>query len=105
MMRSRCQQYEEGERNSKYFYNLEKTNGKKKSIHKLIENNNVIYGNTNILKEEVSYFTDLYSSKKCWYDKQTRDCMFDKFLFGDHPTLKEESLFLFISALATPDFV
>ena len=38
ILRSRVQYYEEGERNSKYFYNLEKTNNKQKTITHLQTN-------------------------------------------------------------------
>jgi len=63
MMRSKCQGYEEGEKNSKYFYNLEKANGNRKCINKLNTDHGSITDIHEILKEEVSYYKNLYSSK------------------------------------------
>ena len=36
-IRSRCQQYEEGEKSSKFFLNLEKCNGMQSQIRKMIK--------------------------------------------------------------------
>ena len=58
MLRSRCTEYEEGERNSRYFYNLEKSNGAKKSIQKLISENGTHVTDRNlILTEEVNFYS------------------------------------------------
>ena len=44
-IRSRSQNYEEGEKNSKYFFNIEKRNSYKKSINKLKTSENNITEN------------------------------------------------------------
>ena len=55
MVRSKAQWYEFGEKNSKYFYNLEKRNHKKKHITSLTrENGSVFREPKQILEEEIS---------------------------------------------------
>ena len=64
-IRSRAQNYEEGERNSKYFFNIEKRNSYKKSINKLKTSNNSVTENQGIILEEMkSFYKDLYSKKE-----------------------------------------
>ena len=55
-IRSRAQNYEEGERNSKYFFNIEKRNSYKKSINKLKIANSTITDDQNIILEEMKSF-------------------------------------------------
>ena len=64
-MRSRARWYEHGERNSKYFYNLEKRNQKKKHITSLVNNGSEKITNPkDILEEEERFFQrDLYIEK------------------------------------------
>ena len=65
LLRSKTQWYEEGEKSTKYFFNLEKRNADKKHIKKLIsENGNIISNPTEILKAEQHFYRELYSSRK-----------------------------------------
>ena len=63
-IRSRAQNYEEGERHSKYFFNIEKRNSHKKSINKLKTSANIITEDqTEILDEMKSFYKSLYSKQ------------------------------------------
>ena len=63
-IRSRSQNYEEGEKNSKYFFNIEKRNSYKKSINKLKTPVNIITEDqSEILEEMRSFYKDLYSKQ------------------------------------------
>ena len=62
MFRSKVRWYEEGEKNTKYFYNLEKARYNSKSSSKIIrENGETVTGKTNILNEQFEYYQKLYS--------------------------------------------
>ena len=64
IIRSRARWYEHGERNSKYFYSLEKTNHRKKHITSLIADSGVkITDPKDILQEEKTFFKTIYTSK------------------------------------------
>lgn len=53
-----------GERNSKYFYNLEKRNQKKKHLTSLVNNDGDKITNPNdILEEEERFFEEIYTSR------------------------------------------
>ena len=61
IVRSRIQWYEEGERNSRYFFNLEKRNSNLKSINRLeLENNTITEDPTLILQEMKHFYESLY---------------------------------------------
>ena len=63
-MRSRGRWYEHGERNSKYFYNLEKRKQKKKHITSLVNNEgDKITNPKDILEEEERFFEEIYTSR------------------------------------------
>lgn len=63
MIRSRAKMTEFGEKNSRYFINLEKRNQKNKVITKLETSKGDIVINANdILKEQVSFYSKLYST-------------------------------------------
>ena len=63
-IRSRSQNYEEGERNSKYFFNIEKRNSFKKSINKLKTSaTTTTEDQKEILDEMKSFYKDLYSKQ------------------------------------------
>ena len=63
-IRSRVKWIEEGERNTKYFCNLEKNRGKRKIITRLIKDSgDAITNQTDILEEQVSFYKKLYSQK------------------------------------------
>ena len=64
MLRSKARWYEFGEKNSKYFYNLEKRNHKKKHITSLtIKNDTILSDPKLILEEEADFYEKIYSSK------------------------------------------
>ena len=64
MVRSKAQWYEFGEKNSKYFYNLEKRNHKKKHITSLTkEDGFVLREDKQILEEEENFYKEIYRSK------------------------------------------
>ena len=63
MLRARVEIYEEGEKPSKYFCNLEKRNYINKTISKLQCNNNMITDPKCILKEQKNFYQNLYTSK------------------------------------------
>jgi len=63
IVRSRANCVEYGERNSRYFINLEKRNQKQKVITKLItDNGDVLTSGNDILNEEKAFYQQLYSS-------------------------------------------
>ena len=64
IIRSRAQWVEYGERNSKYFLNLEKRNYNNKFIRKLITaDEKEITNPSEILQEQFRFYTDLYQTK------------------------------------------
>lgn len=67
LVRSRTLAYEYGDRPSKYFFNLEKSNQSKKSIYKLKKANNTTIDNKNdILNEIYTYYSKLYSGSNSY---------------------------------------
>ena len=63
MIRARVQWYEEGEKNSKYFINLEKRNHNNKTINSLELRNGTITNEPNeILNHQKQFYKNLYSS-------------------------------------------
>ncbi len=63
-IRSRIKWHEEGEKSSKYFYGLEKRNGKDKSWECILDKEgNVLYGTENVLKRAVEFYCTLYKSE------------------------------------------
>ena len=63
-IRSRAQNYEEGEKNSKYFFNIEKRNSYKKSINKLrLPDKSITENQETILTEMKSFYKNLYSKQ------------------------------------------
>ena len=67
-VRSRSQGYEEGEKNSAYFFNLEKRNSEKKSIEELDigteKKSKIIKDQNEILNEMKGFYKKLYSAEK-----------------------------------------
>ena len=63
MTHSKAQWYEFGEKNNKYFYNLEKINHKKKHITSLTKDGNIVHEPKQILEEEERFFKEIYQSK------------------------------------------
>ena len=63
IIRSKAKWVEHGEKNSKYFLNLEKRNFNTKYIRKLILNNGIEISEPDmIIKEQKQFYTDLYQS-------------------------------------------
>ena len=63
-IRSRIQWWEEGEKSTKYFHNLEKRNGKDKAWDKILDKHgNILYGTENLQKVQVEFYKDLYNSQ------------------------------------------
>ena len=65
IIRSRATWYEHGERNTKYFLNLENSNKKKSCIRKLLISDGVqeTTDANVILKEIYNFYSDLYDKK------------------------------------------
>jgi hypothetical protein len=92
LMRARANWAELGERNTKFFLNMEKRNYKKKCITKLIdENNETIEDNDKILEYEATFYKNLYSEpmKTKGIEDTERD---NFFLDGTTPKLKENEI-------------
>ena len=66
ILRSKCQYYEEGEKASKNFYNLEKRNYISKTIYKLNVNGQIITSQKDILAEQKHFYKRIYSSRVSW---------------------------------------
>jgi hypothetical protein len=68
MIRSKARWVEDGEKNSRYFFNLEKRHFSKKSICKLKnDNGDIVTGSDAILEEEVLFYSRLYTSNNEMY--------------------------------------
>ena len=64
ILRSKTRWYNEGEKNSKYFFNLEKRHFKRKGLCQLRQADNTIFtSDHDILQECVNFYSDLYSSR------------------------------------------
>ena len=65
MFRSKARWYEEGEQNTKYFYSLEKSRYNAKTCYKMInEEGKELSHNKEILEEQKTFYTKLYSVDK-----------------------------------------
>ena len=63
-VRSRIQDWEEGEKSSKYFYSLEKRNSKEKSWTEILDKHgNLITGHENVQKRQLEFYQDLFRSQ------------------------------------------
>ena len=62
-IRSKCQWYEEGEKSTKFFLDLEKNNNIRSQIKKVLVNTHEISDQKNILHEIKVHFENLFSKK------------------------------------------
>jgi len=85
-IRSKTQYYEEGEKSTRYFHNLEKRNQENKNI-KLLENDKgeTIKGVKNILNEEVQFYKNLYSSRLKDSSEAEKQNSYKEFLVNSEP--------------------
>jgi len=88
--RSRALYYEEGEKSTKYFYNLEKANRDNKTISKLQSDRGILTDSREILEEEVKFYKKLYTSNSNEYNKTTCNQVYDMFLLKDNVTLDDK---------------
>ena len=66
IIRSRATWYEIGERNNKYFLNLENSNKKKTSVRKIFTSKGTLtHDPKKIMNELESYYPDLYAKNSC----------------------------------------
>ena len=91
-VRSRADWAEFGEKNSKYFLNLEKRNYKMKCITKLItENDKEISDSNEILIEETDYYKKLYTQPTPTNNNERLQCL-PEFLDQNTPKISEEEV-------------
>ena len=64
ILRSKCQQVENNEKNTKYFSSLEKKQAEKKVISKLNFNNCIITDINDILNAQSTFYSKLYEQRK-----------------------------------------
>ena len=66
ILRSKTRWHEQGERNTRYFLNLEKRNYCRKTVTKLkVNENEYAINQFDILQEEKKFYETLYKSQKC----------------------------------------
>ena len=64
MFRSKMKWFEQGEKPTKYFFNLEKSNYEKKLIRQAkLDNEEIISNPTQVLKEIEDFYSIMYTSK------------------------------------------
>lgn len=74
-IRSRARWQEEGERSTKYFFNLEKRNFNNKSIRKLkLDNSSIISDKEQVLENINQFYSKLYTSNTDSSDKDAQTC-------------------------------
>ena len=77
ILRSKARWHELGERNSRYFFNLERRNHSKKTVTSLkLRNNSLTHDQSEILQEQKTFFEALYKSQN------TQDNLPDSDLFN-----------------------
>lgn len=75
-IRSRQKWLEHGEKNTKYFFNLEKRNNELSSVRKLMINNKICENNKEIAKYVTQFYTNLYTPEP--YDDRKTDLFLNK---------------------------
>ena len=85
IIRSRANWYEKGEKNNKYFLNLEKSNKKKSCVRSIVTGDGTITVNPKtILNELESFYSNLYSEENSGHSSSFLDDV------KEFPTLTEE---------------
>ena len=103
IIRSKVKWVEEGEKNSKYFLNLEKRNHDVKHIKKLITGTKMEITKPNeILKEQRNFYQELYTSK---LNSSTSNNIDTFFLNSNIPKLSEEDKQSCEEKLSTEDYL
>ena len=87
IVRSRARWHEHGEKNSKYFFNLEKRNHIKKHIRKLRRSGVITTDPFEILDAGKTFYENLYKSKR---DSRQQNKQYFKFEHLPMPTLSHE---------------
>ena len=81
MIRSKARWCEQGERSTRYFFNLEKRNHSNKYITKLRVENGTLTSSDEILNEEHRYYKRLYTSSRTNPNNRRFDVFFDSSTF------------------------
>ena len=90
LLRSKADWAEHGEKNTKFFLNLEKRNYKNKCITKLLnEKDEIITEKDNILEYEAEYYKKLYTEPKK-FNTENEVNYHDTFIDEHTPQLKQE---------------
>ena len=85
IIRSRANWYEKGEKNNKYFLNLEKSNKKKSCVRKIVSGDGTITADPKtIMNEFESFYSNLYSEENSGHSSSFLDDL------KEFPTLTEE---------------
>ena len=87
-IRSKIKYIEEGEKNTKYFLNMEKARANLNTIHELNTNNNTILDPILIVDEIKTFYSDLYAKDNTIDDSYNSLVSFLK--ISDYPVLTEE---------------
>jgi len=82
-IRSKIQNYEDGEKSTKYFYNLEKRNHENKNIKILVNDEGIELNSlSEIMKEEVKFYKSLYASTTTNLNGSEAEILFENFIEG-----------------------
>ena len=97
VLRSKTRRYNEGEKNTKYFLNLEKRHFKQGTISQIKTNDHeFVTSDKKILTECVSFYKDLYSSKSMTYRQNDATFFPER---EDENTIQEQELIVCKGAL------
>ena len=90
IIRSRVENWEQGEKSTKYFYNLEKRNGKDKAWDKILsKSGELITDQWEIQKRQVEFYSELFTSERKKDSKFTDDI--DYFLGDETKRISDTS--------------